>query len=89
MITVKSLRKYFPIKRGVLQKSFGFVKAVDGISFSIERGETFALVGESGSGKTTTGKLLLNLLAPDAGEVVFDGRCKMKTEEIRAMQKSS
>lgn len=74
MITVKSLRKYFPIRRGVLQKTIGFVKAVDGISFNIEKGETFALVGESGSGKTTAGRLLLNLLSPDAGEVTFCGR---------------
>ncbi len=74
MITVKSLRKYFPVKRGVMQRAAGFVKAVDDISFSIRKGETFALVGESGSGKTTTGRLLLNLLHPDAGEVTFDGR---------------
>ncbi|MBU4377276.1 MAG: ATP-binding cassette domain-containing protein [Candidatus Omnitrophica bacterium] len=74
MITVKSLSKYFPIKRGVFQKTSGFVKAVDDISFSIGKGETFALVGESGSGKTTAGRLLLGLLAPNAGDVVFDGR---------------
>jgi ABC-type oligopeptide transport system ATPase subunit len=74
MIEVKSLRKYFPIKRGVMQRTVGFVKAVDDISFSIQKGETFALVGESGSGKTTTGRLLLRLLNPDTGEVFFNGR---------------
>lgn len=74
MIEVKFLRKYFPIRRGVLQRTVGFVKAVDDISFTIPRGEAFGLVGESGSGKTTTGRLLLRLLNPDTGEVLFNGR---------------
>ena len=74
MIEVKSLRKYFPIRRGVMQRTIGFVKAVDDVSFSVKRGETFALVGESGSGKTTTARLLLRLLDPDAGEITLNGR---------------
>lgn len=74
MIEVRFLRKYFPIKQGVFQKTVGFVKAVDNVSFRIERGETLALVGESGSGKTTIGRLVLRLLGADSGEVSFDGR---------------
>lgn len=74
MIEVKGLRKYFPIKRGVLQRTVDYIRAVDEVSFSIGQGETFGLVGESGCGKTTTGRLLLRLLAPDEGKVLFDRR---------------
>jgi len=74
MLEVKDLKKYFPVKKGVLQRTVGFVKAVDEVSFSIGKGETFGLVGESGCGKTTTGRLLLRLLQPDAGDIYFEGR---------------
>ncbi len=74
MIEVKGLRKYFPVKKGVFQRTTGFVKAVDDISFSISRGETFGLVGESGCGKTTAGRLLLKLLPSDRGSIFFEGR---------------
>ena len=91
MIEVRSLHKYFPIKRGVMQRAVGFVKAVDDVSFSIGKGETFALVGESGSGKTTTGRLLLRLLNPDSGEVLFNGRdiFRMTKKEIFGIRKNA
>jgi oligopeptide/dipeptide ABC transporter ATP-binding protein len=73
LLEVRNLRKYFPIKRGVLSRVRDYVKAVDDVSFSIRRGETLGLVGESGCGKTTTGRAVLRLIEPDAGEIKFDG----------------
>jgi oligopeptide/dipeptide ABC transporter ATP-binding protein len=74
LLSVSNLRKHFPVRRGVLQRSTGAVKAVDGLDFTVARGETLSLVGESGCGKTTTGRLLTRLLEPSDGEVVFDGQ---------------
>lgn len=75
LVSTEGLCKYFPIGRGIVRsKPIGWVRAVDGVSFSIDAGKTLGLVGESGSGKSTTGLLLLGLLEPSAGSIIFDGR---------------
>jgi oligopeptide/dipeptide ABC transporter ATP-binding protein len=73
LLSVQHVKKYFPIHRGVLGRVTAHVKAVDDISFTIDRGETFGLVGESGCGKTTAGRSVLRLVEPDAGTIRFDG----------------
>lgn len=71
ILEVENLKKYFPIKKGLLKKVVGNVKAVDGVSFSVKRGETIGIVGESGCGKSTTGACLLKLTTPTAGSVKY------------------
>ncbi|MBK8988474.1 MAG: dipeptide ABC transporter ATP-binding protein [Chloroflexi bacterium] len=71
LISVKNLKKHFPIRRGVFRRQVGAVQAVDGISFDIYKGETLGLVGESGCGKSTAGRTILQLLAPTDGQVYF------------------
>jgi oligopeptide transport system ATP-binding protein len=73
LLSVQHLKKYFPIHRGIFSKVAAYLKAVDDISFEINRGETFGLVGESGCGKTTAGRAILRLLEPDAGTIRFEG----------------
>ena len=72
LMEIKDLKKYFPVKGGILQRVTGFVRAVDGLNFEIERGEVFGLVGESGCGKTTLGRACLRLIEPTSGEVRFE-----------------
>jgi len=73
LLKVEGLKKYFPIKGGIFNKTVAHVQAVDEIAFEVPRGETLGIVGESGCGKSTTARLLMRLISPDQGEVVFDG----------------
>jgi oligopeptide/dipeptide ABC transporter ATP-binding protein len=73
LMEVRDLVKHFPIRTGLLQRQVGAVRAVDGVSFDVMRGETLGLVGESGCGKSTTARLLLRLMAPTSGSIKFDG----------------
>ena len=82
LIEVTDLKKHFPIRKGVLQRTIGAVRAVDGISFSINEGETLGLVGESGCGKTTVGRTVLRLVEPTSGEI------KVRGQEISGLSKA-
>ncbi len=90
LLQAKDLYKYFPIYAGLMSRHVADVRAVDGVSFSIEQGETLGLVGESGSGKTTIGRLLLRLLPATKGEIVFEGQnvLAMNRGEIRRLRRS-
>ena len=84
MLETRDLKKYYPITGGVFKKEMGQVKAVDGVSLKIEKGECLGLVGESGCGKTTFGKTLLKLFEPTSGHIYFDALDESKariTEE--------
>ena len=89
LIDVKNLYMYFPVTAGVLQRKVADVKAVDGVSFYIKRGEALGLVGESGCGKTTTGRSILQLYNVERGEVWFEGAniCKVKGEKLRRLRR--
>ena len=90
LIEVKDLKMYFPVSSGILfQRTVANIKAVDGISFDIKKGETLGLVGESGCGKTTTGRCILQLYKPTAGSITFEGRemTGMGSRELRSMRR--
>ncbi|SHG14082.1 ABC transporter ATP-binding protein [Ornithinibacillus halophilus] len=73
LVEVRNVKKYFPIKGGILKRTVGHLKAVDDVSFQIHKGETLGVVGESGSGKSTLGRVMLRLLDPTEGDIIFDG----------------
>ena len=90
LLNVQDLKMHFPITRGIIfQRQVGAIKAVDGLDFTLYKGETLGLVGESGCGKSTTGRAILQLYRPTAGHVVFEGKdlTTTKGEELRKMRK--
>jgi oligopeptide/dipeptide ABC transporter ATP-binding protein len=90
LLEVKNLKKYFPIKRGILSRTMGQVRAVDGVSFALKRGETLGLVGESGCGKTTVGRSILRLIEPTAGQITFNDQnlLELEREDLRKVRAS-
>lgn len=90
ILQVRNLKKHFPITSGIIfQRQVDAIKAVDGVSFDVYRGETLGLVGESGCGKSTTGRTILQLYKPTGGEVIFEGKdlAKLPTQDMRKMRR--
>ena len=89
LLEVSDLKKYFPVKGGLLRRTVANVKAVDGVSFAIKRGETLGLVGESGCGKSTTGRTILRLLPATSGNVMFEGKNVLtaNNRELKALRR--
>ena len=92
LLDIRDLKMYFPLTQGIVfQRVVGYVRAVDGISFSIERGQTLGLVGESGSGKTTIGRTIIRLYKPTKGSIVFNGQdlAKLDGEPLRQLRRQA
>lgn len=90
LIEVKNLKKYFPVRGGVMQRVVNWVKAVDDVSFTIRTGETLGLVGESGCGKTTVGRSILRLIEPTDGDVCYEGQdiTSLSPKELKAIRRN-
>jgi peptide/nickel transport system ATP-binding protein len=95
LLEVRDLKKHFPIKRGMLSRVVGQVRAVDGVSFQVHEGETLGLVGESGCGKTTTGRLIMRAMNPSAGDIMFEDReqgrvniANLDSSELKRMRRN-
>jgi len=89
LVKVSGLKKYFPVRAGLMQRVVAQVQAVDDVSFVVQKGETLGMVGESGCGKTTVGRTMLRLIEPTAGSVIYDGRdvFKLKSSELKAARR--
>jgi oligopeptide/dipeptide ABC transporter ATP-binding protein len=89
LVESRDLKKYFPISKGLFGQNKSYVRAVDGVSLSIRKGETLGLVGESGCGKSTTGRMMMRLLAPTEGEIWFNGQdiSKLNEKQLREVRK--
>jgi oligopeptide/dipeptide ABC transporter ATP-binding protein len=89
LVAIDSLKKYFPIRKGLLQREVGHVHAVDDVTFSVQEGETLGLVGESGCGKSTLGRTIVRLLEPTEGSVLFEGRdiSKLGARKLRPLRR--
>jgi oligopeptide/dipeptide ABC transporter ATP-binding protein len=89
LLEVENLTKYFPIKRGIFRKTVGHVRAVDGVSFYLNHGESLGIVGESGCGKSTTARAILRLIEPTGGSILFDNQdiCRLTKAELRSIRR--
>ena len=89
LLDVQGLTKHFPVQRGFFQKVIGWIKAVDGVDFRIEKGKTLGLVGESGCGKSTIGRLILRLLDPDNGKILYNNQnlSVLSQQELKPLRK--